>query len=457
MTETLGGLDVAQVQQALEVARQERNVRTAATLSLALATHHRAEDDDRQAAWDLYEEAEGLCVSLGDTDGALEAAIQLSQMALEGKDDRATVRWIERALTHGDDSLSATHRARLLHNLAVAHAQLGEQERALELYREAMRHWRPNADTVGRRSSLIAQGALLLERGQHDDAATALLGSLAVNKPGTGQLEPALACTRLELLASAFIGSQRFIEAVEPLQKARDLWEQLDRPAEHRRATLRLAQALFAISPQDPDWVYSEDPLTMGLATCQHFAELSRADGDVEAFIYGQWLAARALEQHGKFAEAIGAWAQLGKAVAQTGADGDAHTRRAAWLQLQILPEDPDVAQAGLIRAERLYRQVGDEEAAHWCRHRRVHVFSQAQRWQEAADALRDITPHEPEDPDHRLTLLAHRLHFSALAQAHDDAARVAQEALTLLGGRPHPLRDTLNAFVQAGPNPAKR
>ena len=436
-------LDEASLLEALERARDDDARSTqVATLALTLASHHRT-SGDRQQAWSFYLEAEQACAATGDLNGALEAAVQLSQMALESGDGHEAVRWSKRALVHGDTIMAHERRARLLHNLAVAHTHLEEPEHALDGYRRAMHHWGSTSNNVGRRSSLIGQGALLLEKGAPAQAAGALLASLAASQTGTGQIDMPLEATRAELLAQALIDCNHQTLARKPLQQAIHVWKDLDRPGEHRRAALALASALLESAAD-------EASLQAGIDASRQFANLSRAAGDADGVIHGHWLVARALEAHGHHAKAADAWARLGDIMIQTGASGKAHLKRAAWLLIEHLPNSPDARLAALPKAEALYHRAEDEQAVAWCRHQRFEIHLNQERWAQAAQVLAEISLAEPAEADVQVPLLAHQARLWMKADRRPKALKAAQDALTLLGGAEHDLKTPLQNLTAA-------
>ena len=447
----LENLDTESLERALRRARRAEDLPRVAALSLALSAEHRL-GDRRGEAKEAYAVAFEACQEAGDIEGAEEAAVQISQMSLEEGEGREASRWSERALSLREVVAgSDERRARLLHNLAVAHIHLGEPARALERYREASRHWGDNpTDAYARRSSLIGQGELLVEAQEYTEAVGALLAGLALCREGVGPEEQRLEAAVGELLARALVGCGRQVEALEPLRRARRLWEHLEEPREHRRATLGLAEALLAISPDDPAWKGDEDPLKEGVGHCQAFMALSRASGDVDGMIYGGWLIARAFESRGRASEAAEAWLKLGEQVEQTGGSGRAYLRRAAQVVVEAESESEGARRAALQRAEGLYQAGQDKEGALWCLHQRLEGAVAAGDHAEAAEVTGRIRALEEARPEREIALLAHQAHHSAQAGQPAEAQDAAARALVLIGDNEHPIKTALQGILAA-------
>lgn len=436
--------DAAALERALAAARHQGAQGRAAALGLALAAHWR-QRGERLRARDHYSQAEVAAVEAGDRVGALDAAIQLAQMGLEDGDARAAVRWSERALGHGGDSLDEQHQATLLHNMAVAHAHLKEVDRALVAYARALERWGVGA---GRRSSLIGRAALLLERGDFAEAVEALREALTIKPPPQ---DPAIArrsaTAVAELLAQGLMGLGRHAEAAAPAREAVEGWKARGEAADERRAALLLTEALLGARAR------GEEPgaLVAGLEASHRLAALSRASGDVDGLVYARWMAAEALERAGRTPEASEAWTRLGEVVSQTGGDGAAHLHRAARLELDALEgQGAEAWLEALPGVEVLYATADDAQGVAWCRRRRVEVLIEAQRWGEAAEAIDSLLRHEAQ-ASARLELLAHKARLHARDGDLDAAAQAARQALALPGFDEHALRGPLEALSAIG------
>ncbi len=445
---TLDALDTSSLEKALKKARRADDMPRVAALALSLAAMYRL-SDRRDRARELYTLAYETCVELKDLDVAEEAATQMSQMALEEGNGRDSVRWSQRVLACVDQPSSPDpRRARLLHNLAVAHIHLEEPTLALGRYGEALRFWGDGPEAVGRRSSLIGQGELLVEAGEFTEAVGALLAASALFGEGVGQDELRLEACVCELLGAALVGCGRHAEAVAPLRRAGRLWEHLEAPLDHRRVVLALAEALLAVDVEDPAWEAKGDPFKEGIACCQSFVALSRASGDVDGMIHGGWMIAGAYERLGDCARASEAWERLGEQAEQMGSPGRDLLLKAAQVALAAPKGAPRGRLPVLDRAEALYLRAEDDAGALWCCHQRVELLVALEEWEQAAAAVERIRQLGEPAPDKDILLLAHltdlRLRGGQIAEARQSAAA----ALALMADRPHPMKASLEGLV---------
>ena len=442
----LEGLDTESLERALRRAAAKRDRPREAALGLALAAVHLT-NDDRPAARRLYEAAYEACKLASDLAGAQEAATQLSQIFLQDAQGREAADWGERALELCPSAGDTDHaRARLLHNLAVSHVQLEEPARALQRYDEALACWRDTpaeAPPEARCDCLLAKAQLLCRLGRSAEAVGVLLEAEAAGFGGRLKHE----ALQAELLGNALVATGRGDEAIEPFRRSSKAWAELERPADHCRATLALGEALVGSSAEG---VAGDERFADGVSHFRSYAALCRASGDIDGMVFGGWLVAKAYEGRGQMREAAAAWDALGALVSQTGSSGRDHRRRAAEVEAQGPWPGPQERAAALVRAGKYCRDAQDAEGELWCLDQRLKLALDGHQHAAAAQALDEMGRCLGPDSEHALTILSHRAHQLARAGDEAGACLAASEALALVEGESdlsRALESILDAF----------